>query len=883
MFGIEEWQKLSPLLDEVLELPPGRRESWLEELATRDAGLAATLSGLLAEKAAIDTGGFLEDSPAPLLTEPTASGQRLGAWELDRPIGQGGMGAVWLAHRCDGRYEGDAAVKLLNAALVGGPAEQRFIREGSVLATLRHPNIAHLVDAGVTGVGQPYLVLEHVEGMPIDRYCDEYRLGLRARVRVFLDVLAAVGYAHRHLVVHRDLKPANVLVAEDGLVKLLDFGIATLLQPAMEEARRHEWTREIGAAMTPEYAAPEQLFGEAVTTATDIYALGRVLHALLTGRPCVAPPAGADAVRAAFEHEPSLASESADEEATKRLLRGDLDNILRKALKADPAERYATAEAFADDLRRYLADEPVAARADSLRYRIRKFVRRHRGGVLSGAITALALVGITVFAVLQMFEAERQRDEADAQRRRAEGYSTAITGLLSQAGPGGRALTPSELLGRAVEQVEATYADDPALLVHMLIMISGRYYDLQNTNLEYDTLVRAERAARASGDPSLVFRVQCNTVETELEAGRHPEAVRRLQEAMRLLPVLAIVPAGDHAACLRAGAQIASADGDMDTALAQLEKGLRVLEDAGRAEGNAYSGILSMLAAYTADSGDLLGAHGHWTELVELDRRLGRENSRPGQIARISLASSFAHLGEIKHAEGMFRAILAGMTPGGPEKMFLGRALARLGRHEEALRLVREAVVEMDASGHERFRIRTRLALAEALLLASRPAEAMAALEEAAGLMRNDPVRYRYLGLDADGLRARILLAEGEIALAARQVDAALVRDAAARQSGAGRAALLRSRGRIQLAGGRVDDAADSARAAVALFEQSSLDPTQNADLGEALLVLAQCERAAGDTAAAGRSLERAIVSLQNGLGADHGLTRLARQLAGSS
>ena len=270
------------------------------------------------------------------------AGQTIGAYRLVSLIGQGGMGSVWLAERCDGRFDGQVAVKLLNIALMGRAGEERFRREGTILARLTHPHIARLIDAGVAATGQPYLILEHVAGLTLDCYCDEHALGIEARVRLFLDVLEAVVHAHANLIVHRDIKPANVLVSEDGGVKLLDFGIARLLEPDAEwgavAGRRARSRAGRAAALTPEYSAPEQVTGGPVTTATDVYALGVLLYVLLGGR----HPAGDG---------------------------GDLDTIVAKAVKKNPAERYGSATALADDLRRFLLHEPVSARPDTLAYR----------------------------------------------------------------------------------------------------------------------------------------------------------------------------------------------------------------------------------------------------------------------------------------------------------------------------------------------------------------------------------------------------------------------------------------------------------------------------------------------------------------------------------
>src|SRR5262245_17336217 len=287
----ERWRVLSPYLDEALEIAKEHRAAWLASIDARDADLAAELRGLLAEQDVIEESHFLErDAVPPPRTPPPVSlaGQVLGAYRLVSPIGQGGMGSVWLAERCDGRFEGRAAVKLLNCALMGRTGEERFRREGTILARVTHAHIAHLIDAGVSPTGQPYLVLEHIDGQSIDRYCDEHALSIDARLGLFLDVLQAVAHAHANLIVHRDIKPANVLVSVDGPVKLLDFGIAKLLQGDTEwspspRSETSALTREGAAALTPEYAAPEQLAGGVVTTATDVYALGVLLYMLLTG------------------------------------------------------------------------------------------------------------------------------------------------------------------------------------------------------------------------------------------------------------------------------------------------------------------------------------------------------------------------------------------------------------------------------------------------------------------------------------------------------------------------------------------------------------------------------------------------------------------------
>ena len=341
-----------PFLDQALDLSPAERTAWLERLRAERPAVVVQLQALLDHQDTLEARRFLEggDWGQLLNTDPSLAGLVVGAYTLQRPLGRGGMGSVWLACRNDGPYQGTAAVKLLNLALLDRVGAERFRREGTALARLTHPNIARLIDAGVTSGGQPYLILEHVEGRYVDRYCAEERLGVGDRLSLFLQVLAAVGHAHSHRIVHRDLKPSNILVDRQGQVKLLDFGIAKLLESEPLTAEHPLLPDLAGLVLTPQYASPEQASGGPVTTATDIYALGVLLYMLLSGR----HPTGegcrtaAEHLRAVLEAEPSRLSQ-AD---------GPTD-IVAKALKKHPAERYTTVAAFADDVVRYLEQGPT--------------------------------------------------------------------------------------------------------------------------------------------------------------------------------------------------------------------------------------------------------------------------------------------------------------------------------------------------------------------------------------------------------------------------------------------------------------------------------------------------------------------------------------------
>jgi len=411
------WKTVSRLLDAALDVPPAERGAWLDRLDPREAVHRGALEELLEALGRAEAAGFL-GSPAALDAVPQfvavpsfQRGVEIGPYRLEREIGRGGMGTVWLAERSDGRFERRVAVKFLSMALTGRTGLERFRREGRILGGLLHPQIAELVDAGVTEAGHPYLVLEYVDGEPIDAYCRRRNLDLHARVRLFLDVLAAVAHAHANLIVHRDIKPSNVLVRTDGQVKLLDFGIAKLMVP--DEPADAALTSE-ALALTPLYAAPEQLRGEAVTAATDLYALGVLLYQLLAGQHPAGPGphSPAELMRAIVETEPPRPSDAAGiPDKLRRQLRGDLDTIVLRALKKDPGERYASVTALEEDLRRYLQCEPIRARPDTLLYRTGKFVARNRLAVLGVTLASVALIVMAGVAVRRGIEARNRFDQ----------------------------------------------------------------------------------------------------------------------------------------------------------------------------------------------------------------------------------------------------------------------------------------------------------------------------------------------------------------------------------------------------------------------------------------------------------------------------------------
>jgi WD40 repeat protein/serine/threonine protein kinase/TPR repeat protein len=424
-----EFLRLSALWDESSEMDPGERDAWLAALERSEPKAAALLRALCASQDESRERGFLETSDlvashvASLIeADPGLIGKQFGPYRVLSLLGHGGMGSVWLAERADGLFTRQVALKLIHPALKSRVMSERFTREREILASLNHPNIARLLDAGFAEDGQSYLALDYVAGTPLTAYCDEHRLSVHERLELYRQVLSAVQYAHAHLVIHRDLKPANILVTAEGQVQLLDFGIAKLLSEG--EAKETELTQLGGRALTPDYAAPEQIAGAPITTAADVYALGVMLYELLTGeRPYKLKRDSRGALEEAIlEADPVapsravLSEAAAEAHATtaKKLssaLRGDLDTIAIKALKKLPAERYATANAFAEDIERYLRGDVVLAQPDSVLYRTLKFTSRHWVGI---AVTGVLILTLAAGLAATSYEARVASEQRDA-------------------------------------------------------------------------------------------------------------------------------------------------------------------------------------------------------------------------------------------------------------------------------------------------------------------------------------------------------------------------------------------------------------------------------------------------------------------------------------
>jgi serine/threonine-protein kinase len=529
------------LLDAALDQPPAEREQWLDRLGPEHAALQPQLR-LLVSRAAEDEGsGAFNTLPkfaADLVDKPDETtggdqpGDVVGLYRLVRELGHGGMGVVWLAERTDGLVNRPVALKLPHPAWQRRGLAERMARERDILAALTHANIARLYDAGLTPEGRPFLAIEYVEGQAIDEYCRTHHLDTDARVRLFAQVAHAVAYAHTKLIVHRDLKPGNILVTADGQARLLDFGIAKLLDD--QQARDTALTEAGGRPLTPDYASPEQIRGEPLTIGSDVYSLGVVLYELLSGtRPYKLKRDSRGALEEAILEVDPLPPGDVADLTRRRSLRGDLDTIVLKALKKKPEERYATVHALVEDLERYLDGRPVLARSDGLWYRVRKFTARNTISVAAaGAVLAAVIVGATAAAW--------QARVAVAETRRAEQVKELIASVFREADPTqvrGRVLSAADLLRQAERRTQERTDVSPAIKLELLAIVGESLFGLQE-NADAARVVEEALRLQASAlidDDLLQARLRLRLSQAYELLGKHDEARSELNRSFAAL------------------------------------------------------------------------------------------------------------------------------------------------------------------------------------------------------------------------------------------------------------------------------------------------------------------------------------------------------------
>jgi eukaryotic-like serine/threonine-protein kinase len=816
-----ELNRLSKLLDEAIDLDAESRAAWLGRLGGEDLKLLPTLRQLLARQAAMETDDLLERGPsftAPadsLATAQFAAGEQVGPYRLERAIGQGGMGEVWLAVREDGHLKRQVALKLPMLSARRNVLVQRFARERDILGSLAHPNIARLYDAGLAGDGQPYLALEYVEGQSVTTYCADSELDLRARVRLLQQVLQAVQYAHANLVIHRDLKPSNVLVTAQGQAMLLDFGIAKLLQEDAPEAAETELTRLGGRAMTLHYAAPEQISGAPISIATDVWALGVLLYQVLTGeRPFSGKPRELE--NAILHAEP----------ARPQGLPADLATIVLKALKKAPAERYATANAFSEDLGRWLANEPVLAQPDSPWYRTRKFLGRHRMPMAAGMVVVIVLLATSLIALHQAAEARRQtavaRQQAELAKKEAQ-RAQAVQAFLSdlfrantnqQSDPqAARRTSARDLLDRGAASIDKALADSPQSRIEVMATLADMYMQLnlydQAAALQQRRVALA-REVYGPRDPTLAD-ILVSYAETLQEGSHRDEIPALLAEATAVLD-----SAGDDRSFLRGAALIQTA---RYLRYESLREALQSADAAVALFVRFHPDRASLVTAYSLASharmnrGDFEGGEEQAALAMQAARRRGAATAAWLQSPTVRIAE--AQLGQMKfaEAEANLRASIALGThlqgAGSPSGLVtttrLGNLLLTVGRRSEGEAVhasVRAALLADDPRRTAQWRVDEDALLEATMNERGRPDLALASIRASIDdLQRNMP--HSSLLAQSQRRLAELQAALGHIAAARESMalaDASWRKVAADTDAGRIETSFAISRARVALA-----------------------------------------------------------------------------------
>jgi serine/threonine-protein kinase len=742
------WEVLDRLLDEALDLPGSERLLWIDGLPGQYEALKPRLRALLAR---VGSESFLGTIPKfESVVEPEegdgyrrseTAGSEIGLYRLLREIGEGGMGTVWLAERSDGMIHRPVALKLPRGSWRRALLGERMAREREILATLDHPNIARLYDAGMTPEGEPFLALEYVEGRAIDEYCEAKALAPRERLTLFLQVAKAVAHAHGRLVVHRDLKPSNILVTAEGQVRLLDFGIAKMLEEG--EARETEITERAGRVLTPDYASPEQILGEPIGIASDVYSLGVVLFELLTrSRPYkLERGTRRELEDAILEAEPAKPSEVAEDPAIRKLLRGDVDTIVLRALAKEKEKRYPTVNALAEDIERYLDGRPVLARRDSAWYRASKFALRNRLGVGAAAAVLLAIVVGAGVAVWQA------RVALSAQRR-AEQVKEFIAAIFQDANleeGEGRSLTALDVLNRARGRIETDLDTDPTVRVELLNILGSSLMSLGETATAETVTAGALQEAREnlSPDDALALRAGILRSWVLMYRGKTSEARSALDEVFAAVERGISLPAEDLVLAWRVRCGLEIDAGNREESVTAGREAVRLAEDRLPDDHpEKLQALLELAYAYSA-----VKNHPEALETAERAYRLAVDTHPDNPIhpnvikARARLGNALAEVGELERGiVEIEQAARDATTVFGPSSMTVGvylqnlvRLYLRAGRVADALESSKRSL-----EIHERYfdpdsfsRMTSAEARGTALMAAQRMNESLAPLTEA--------------------------------------------------------------------------------------------------------------------------------------------------------
>jgi eukaryotic-like serine/threonine-protein kinase len=857
-------ERLAELFAEAWELPTAERATFLDAACGDDASLRAEVTSLLA---ASERAPEVFAPPDPtrllaLLDEDEADvPTHAGPFRVIRELGRGGMGTVYLGEREGSDFAQRVAIKVVRRGIRSEELVARFLRERRILATLEHPSVARLVDGGVLDDGRPWLAMEHVDGEPLIAWCDKRRLGVDERLRVFERVGRAVEFAHGRLVAHLDLKPSNVLVTDDGTVKLLDFGIAKLLdEPGGSGAHAgggvtaEDVTRTGGRPLTPRYAAPEQWRGEPVSVATDVYALGVLLGELLTGR---APSDGRDPGAPALPPSQLVARDGAaggaalrdrDPVRLARRLRGDLDAIVLRALAPHPSDRYASAGGLVDDLGRHLAGQPITARPGSRSYRLGRFVRRHRLGVGLATLAAAALVIGTSLALWQAHEAGHERDRARREAARAASARDFLIDLLEGANPAiarGKDLTASEILESGLDRIDAALGTDPEGQVELLTVLGTTFQRLGRYARAGEVFERA-LAVRPSRDPLATARLLARLGETRSVEGRIAEAEPLLRHALLIRRTELPADHRDVASSMDALAVFLHYQGRLDEAEPLYREALAIrLGKLGLHHDDTL--------ATTQNLANLEYQRGHHAIAQQLHRevfviRIAKHGERHPEIARSlsSLALVTNALGEYAAAIALYRRGLAidaeVLGEDHPDvatrRNNLAGVLRSLGELAEAEVLFRRVLASDQASlgdAHP-YVAMTLDNLAAVLIERGELGEARVTLDRAEVILRASGRQRGATWANHRQHRATLLLAEGDLDAALVAIEEAIAEYATAKVDPMRLAGARRRRGTIQARRGARDLAEQDLRGALAA--QRTFWPAGHPEIANTLIEL---------------------------------------------
>jgi eukaryotic-like serine/threonine-protein kinase len=900
-----QWHRLRQHLDDALALPPEARAAWLEGLQGDAAELRPQLAELLQQAAAqlnSTTPDALERGPVvpgPSRPQPLMAGAQVGPYQLRSLLGRGGMGEVWLAERTDMLQNRRVALKLPRGADWRRGMDDRLAREREILATLEHPHIARLYEAGLDSQGQPYIALEFVDGLRIDEYAEQHGLGITQRLELFLQVCDAVAHAHGRLVVHRDLKPANILVDRQGQVKLLDFGIARLLEAGAAPAG--DLTREYGNALTPRYAAPEQLSGQILGTAADIYVLGLVLLELLVGRAALDAAWPADQVSGGQGLGETLRrpSEMSPVRSVRDALRGDLDTIVGKALRPEPSARYATVDALAADLRRHLAHQPVLARPASRAYLVQRFARRHRWGVASAtALLASVLVGAAL-SLWQADEARQQRDlalearaEADEAtsrarwaQQRAQAQSDYGDFLLSDAAQGQSNEVSSAQLERSLAFVRGQYRHDAAQRAELLADVAMRLRWIGRDQRAAELFAEAEPLLRASGQFDGVARVLCVRARDLAQRGRFEEGRQVIAEARAALARAKDPSSPTHAGCRLEEAALARLAGSPDEAVRLTESAWEHERAAGRSERQFAVAILMSLSRAQMESGQPAAAARTARQGLETTALVGHEFGpalwQAWGLLGVALREGGQNQAALQAFAGEGRGDGADTRRSPAARLQFATTLSLQGRHGEALEVLERAREEVLASGSASQRRSLAVRVASAQLASGRwqaAGQTLMAIEPEFAKPRAQQqlaARPYLLALAEWRLQANRPL-DAEAAL--RELQANLKAHPASDDSSRGQQRLS---ARLALQQDRLDLALTAANEALAISQRLAIDPQASLQLGEDLLLRARVHERRGQAGLARGDAQAARHQISNAAGSTHGLVDEADELLG--